>query len=59
MERNYTTLNNAYTVNAKLFHDFHNHIGALWQLLSLEKYAEAVQYLDELQVPVHEMADTV
>ena len=59
LERDYTTLNNAYTVNAKLFHDFHNHIGALRQLLSLEKYAEAVQYQDELQVPVHEMADTV
>lgn len=55
LERDYTTLNNAYAVNAKLFHDFHNHIGALRQLLSHEKYAEAVQYLDELQAPVQEM----
>lgn len=59
LERDYTTLNNAYAVNAKLFHDFHNHIGALRQLLVHEKYAEAVQYLDELQEPVREMADTV
>lgn len=59
LERDYTTLNSAYAVNAKLFHDFHNHIGALRQLLSHEKYAEAVQYLDELQAPVQEMADTV
>lgn len=59
LERDYTTLNNAYAVNAKLFHDFHNHIGALRQLLSHEKYTDAVQYLDELQAPVREMADTV
>ena len=59
LERDYTALNNAYAVNARLFHDFHNHIGALRQLLSHEKYADAVQYLDELQAPVREMADTV
>ena len=59
LERDYTALNNAYAVNAKLFHDFHNHIGALRQLLAHEKYAEAVQYLDELKEPVREMADTV
>lgn len=59
LERDYTTLNNVYAVNAKLFHDFHNHIGALRQLLSHEKYAEAVEYLDELQSPVKEMTDAV
>lgn len=59
LERDYTTLSNAYAVNAKLFHDFHNHIGALRQLLSHEKYGEAVQYLDELQAPVQEMTDTI
>ena len=59
LERDYTTLNRAYEVNAKLFHDFHNHIGVLRQFLSLEKYGEAVRYLDELQAPIQEMADTV
>lgn len=59
LERDYTALNNAYAVNAKLFHDFHNHIGALRQLLSRERYTEAVQYLDELQTPVREMNDTL
>lgn len=59
LERDYTTLNNAYAVNAQLFHDFHNHIGALRQLLARKEYAEAVQYLDALQEPVREMADTV
>ncbi len=59
LERDYTTLNNAYTINAKLFHDFHNHIGVLRQLLSHHKIDEAMQYLDELQMPVREMTDTV
>ena len=59
LERDYTALNHAYAVNAKLFHDFHNHIGALRQLLSHEKYREAIQYLDELQAPIREMTDSV
>lgn len=59
LERDYTTLNNAYAINAKLFHDFHNHIGVLRQLLSHQKTAEAIQYLDELQTPVQEITDTI
>lgn len=59
LERDYTALNKAYAANAKLFHDFHNHIGVLRQLLSHEKYAEAVRYLDGLQSPVREMTDAV
>lgn len=59
LERDYTTLNRAYEVNAKLFHDFHNHIGVLRQLLTHEKYGEAVRYLDELQAPVQNLTATV
>lgn len=59
LERDYTTLNNAYAVNAKLFHDFHNHIGILQQLLSHSKPEAAMQYLDELQAPVLKMTETV
>ena len=59
LERDYTTINRAYEINAKLFHDFHNHIGILHQFLSHEKTEEAMQYLDELQSPVKEMTDTV
>lgn len=58
LERNYTALNQAYTAHAKLFHDFHNHIGVLRRLLSCKKWDEACQYLDELQAPIYEMADT-
>lgn len=59
LERDYTSLNRAYEVNAKLFHDFHNHIGALRQFLTHEKYEEAARYLDELQVPVQNVSATV
>ena len=59
LERDYTTLNRAYEVNAKLFHDFHNHIGVLRQLLTHEKYGEAVHYLDELQAPVKNLTAAV
>ena len=59
LERDYTTLNRSYEVNAKLFHDFHNHIGVLRQLLTHEKYGEAVRYLDELQAPVQDLTATV
>lgn len=59
LERDYHALNQAYAINAKLFHDFHNHIGVLRQLLSRNKAEQAMQYLDELQTPIQEMADTV
>lgn len=59
LEREYTALNAAYAVNAKLFHDFHNHIGTLRHLLTRGKYAKAIQYLDELQAPIRELTATV
>lgn len=59
LERDYTELNHAYSVNAKLFHDFHNHMGAIRQLLAQEKYDKALQYIDELQEPVREIAGVV
>lgn len=59
LERDYITINHAYEINAKLFHDFHNHIGVLRQLLSREKYRESMEYLDALQAPIREMTDTI
>ena len=59
LERDYTAVNRAYQVNAKLFHDFHNHIGVLRQFLAHEKYGEAVRYLDELQAPVRNLTAAV
>lgn len=59
LERDYTALNHAYAVNAKLFHDFHNHIGVLRQMLSHQNYDGAMEYLDELYGPFRGMTDTV
>lgn len=59
LERDYTTINRAYEINAKVFHDFHNHIGILRQFLCAKKVEEAIQYLNGLQTPVQEMTDTV
>lgn len=59
LEKDYTALSNAYAVNARLFHDFHNHIGTLRQFLSHGKYEDAIHYLDELYAPSQEIADTV
>ena len=55
LEREYAELGRMYETNARLFHDFHNHIGVLQQFLSQEKYGEARRYLDELQQPLREM----
>lgn len=59
LKRDYTALNEAYSVNAKLFHDFHNHIGALRHLMAQESYDKAIEYLDELQQPILEMTHRI
>lgn len=59
LERDYTSLSRVYEVNARLFHDLHNHIGALRQLLVHQKAGEALGYLDELQAPVGKVSGTV
>ncbi len=59
LERDYNVLNKAYSENAKVFHDMHNHIGAIRSLLTSEKYNKAIEYLDDLQKPVSGMTVTV
>lgn len=59
LERDYRRLNEVYTGNAKLFHDFHNHMTILGQLLEEGKTGEASAYLEEIQGPVKKIAKTV
>lgn len=59
LERDYQTLSNTYAVNAKLFHDFHNHIDVLHRYLSKGHTAEALDYLDSLRSPIQVLAQTV
>ncbi len=49
--REYNTLQNAYSMNARLFHDFRNHLGALRSLLQTEQYEEAMRYVEDLAGP--------
>lgn len=57
LERDYTELNRMYGANARLFHDFHNHIGVLQRFLDTGKYEEARHYLSELQQPVRNLTE--
>lgn len=55
LERDYQALRNAYAANAKLFHDFHNHMEVLHHYLSKGSTEEAVSYLDDMRSPLQNM----
>lgn len=59
LERDYRRLNEIYAGNARLFHDFHNHMTILGQLLREGKTEEASAYLEDIQGPVKRIAKTV
>ncbi len=59
LERDYQTLSDTYAANAKLFHDFHNHIDILHRYLSKGSTAEAISYLEDLRSPVQTITQTV
>lgn len=59
LERDYQTLRRTYADNAKLYHDLHNHIEAIYQCLTQGDIQEAVQYCEELRTPVREISQTV
>ncbi len=59
LERDYQTLSDTYATNAKLFHDFHNHIDVLHRYLSKGSTAEAISYLEDLRSPVQAITQTV
>lgn len=51
LQREYSILQDSYASNARLFHDFHNHIHAVRRLLEDGDTEGALGYLDELQKP--------
>ena len=58
LECDYQTLNDTYAANAKLFHDFHNHIEVLQRYLSRGRTAEAIGYLENLRTPMQSISQT-
>lgn len=59
LERDYRTLSRTYADNAKLYHDLHNHIEAIYQCLVQGDTEEAVKYCRELREPVQEIVQTI
>ncbi len=59
LERDYQTLSDTYAANAKLFHDFHNHIDILHRYLSTGSTAKAISYLEDLRSPVQAITQKV
>lgn len=54
LQENYQNLTQAYTANAKLYHDFNNHMNVLYQFLIRGDASMAMQYLDNISEPVRE-----
>lgn len=59
LERDYQALSRTYESNAKLYHDLHNHIEAIYQCLNQGDIQEAVRYCEDLRTPVREISQTV
>ena len=59
LERDYQALSRTYEDNAKLYHDLHNHIEAIYQCLTQGDVGEAIRYCEGLRTPVREISQTV
>lgn len=59
VERDYQALRRTYADNAKLYHDLHNHIEAIYQCLIQGDTREAVRYCEDLRTPVRQISQTV
>lgn len=59
VERDYNALRRTYSDNAKLYHDLHNHIEAIYQCLTQGDLGEAVRYCEDLRAPIRDISQTV
>ena len=58
VERDYQALRRTYADNAKLYHDLHNHIEAIYQCLREGDMGAAARYCEDLRAPVREISQT-
>lgn len=56
---NYETLIHSYQINAKLYHDFNNHVDVLYELLTHQKYDDATDYLKGLVHPLKDLNSNI
>ena len=59
LERDYQALSRTYESNAKLYHDLHNHMEALYQCLTQGDIGEAIRYCEDLRAPVQGISQMV
>ena len=59
LERDFQALRRTYESNAKLYHDLHNHIEAIYQCLTQGDIQEAVRYCEDLRTPVREISQNI
>lgn len=59
LERDYQTLRNVYSTNAKLYHDLHNHLEIMYRYLSNNQTADATKYLENLRTPIRELTQAI
>lgn len=59
LERDLQTLSRTYSADAKLYHDLHNHIEAIYHTLKEGEMEAALQYCEDLRAPMKEIAETV
>lgn len=57
LEENYKSLNAAYSANAKVYHDFNNHINILYQYLIRSDIKSAIEYLDRVSEPIKNLLE--
>lgn len=58
LEHDYQNLKNVYAANAKLFHDFQNHLDVVYHYLLKDHTAEAAHYIETLRSPMQEITQT-
>ena len=59
LEKNYSALNQAYSVNAKLFHDFHRHLEIMLQMANKNRDTDMIKYIEDLSEPLKEIASVI
>lgn len=57
LEENYKGLNAAFAANAKVYHDFNNHINILYQYLLHSDIKSALEYMDRISEPIKNLLE--
>lgn len=59
IKRDFQNLNRAYSANATLYHDLHNHLEALYSYISNGQTEYALNYIEDLRTPVGKIACSI